>query len=368
MGGMRRARRFVRLLALTKYDLMAATTRQRFIQYEPALEDAGISVDYVPLFGNAHIERLTAGRRASPIAVLLAYARRVSFLLRAHHYDALWVHCELFPFLPGFMERLAALWDKPIVYDYDDAIFHMYDASSSPLVRRLLGRKLEPLLRGASACCCGNEYLRDYAAQYCPNSIVLPTVVDTERYRPQAKAGEGPLVIGWIGSPSTWAFVRPLLPVLRGLVEDYGVVVRAVGAGDAAERDAFPGLELVGWSEASEIAAVQAMDIGIMPVTDGPFQRGKCGYKLIQYMGCGLPVVGSPIGVNTTIVEPSVSGYLATSDEEWRDALVKLIEDGDLRATLGQAGRARVVADFSLARQAPRLVNVFQAVVGSRSR
>ena len=363
---MRRARRFVRLLALTKYDSMAATTRQRFVQYEPALGDAGISVDFAPLFGNRHIERLTAGRRASPIAVLLAYARRLSVLLRAHRYDVLWVHCELFPFWPGVMERLAALWGKPIVYDCDDAIFHMYDASSSRLVRRLLGRKLVPLLRSASACCCGNAYLRQYAAQYCPNSIVLPTVVDTELYRPRAKASEGPLVIGWIGSPSTWAFVRPLLPVLRGLVEEYGVVVRAVGAGDAAERDAFPGLELVAWSEASEIAAVQAMDIGIMPVTDGPFQRGKCGYKLIQYMACGLPVIGSPIGVNATIVEPGINGYLATSAEEWRDALARLIEDGDRRAAMGQAGRARVVADFSLAGQAPRLVELFQAVVGAK--
>ena len=365
---MRRARPFVKLLALTKYDSMAASTRQRFMQYETALEQGGISVDYAPLFGNAHIERLTAGRRASPIAVLLAYAKRLSVLLRARQYDALWVHCELFPFWPGYMERLAVLWGKPIVYDFDDAIFHMYDASSSRVVRRLLGRKLVPLLRHASACCCGNEYLRDYAVRYCPNSIILPTVVDTELYRPRATASDGPLVIGWIGSPSTWAFVRPLLPVLRELVEEFGVVVRAVGAGDAAERDRFPGLELVAWSEASEIAAVQAMDIGIMPVTDGPFQRGKCGYKLIQYMACRLPVVGSPIGVNATIVDQGVSGYLASGDDEWRQALVELIEDGELRVSMGEAGRKRAVADFSLAGQAPRLVTLFQAVVGSGTR
>ena len=353
----------MKLLAFTKYGSLAASTRQRFEQYEPALAAAGISVDYAPLFGNDHLERLVAGRRASPIVVIRAYASRLRHLAAAHRYDALWVHCELFPYWPGVAERLGALAGKPIVFDYDDAIFHMYDASPRRLVRALLGGKLAPLLRSAGACCCGNEYLRDYAARFCERTMVLPTVVDADVYRPTAKAAaDGPVVIGWIGSPSTWANVRPLLPTLRALTERHRVIVRAVGAGAAAERDRFPGLELVEWSAASEVAAVQSFDIGIMPLRDLPFERGKCGYKLIQYMACGKPVVASPVGVNADIVDEGESGYLVETPEAWRDALARLVGDPALRERLGEVGRERVVRDYSLASQAPRLVELFRSL------
>ena len=351
------------ILALTKYGSLAASTRQRFEQYEPALAAAGISVTYSPLLGNDHVERLVAGRRASPIGVLRAYAARLLSLISARRYDVLWVHTELFPYWPGFFERLAKLWGKPIVYDYDDATFHIYDASPNPLVRRLLGKKLAPLLRRATACCCGNEYLRAYASKYCPRTMVLPTVVDTDVYRPGPdRASDRPVVIGWIGSPSTWANVRPLLPMLRALTEERGVIVRAVGAGKGAEDDRFPGLELIEWSEASEVAEVQSFDIGIMPLRDRPFERGKCGYKLIQYMACGKPVVAAPIGVNTEIVTDGESGYLVQTPEAWRESLVKLVVDSDLRASMGAKGRSQVVERYSLASQAPRLVELFRSI------
>jgi glycosyltransferase involved in cell wall biosynthesis len=333
------------------------------MQYIPALAANDVSVDFSPFFDDDHVEGLVAGRSASALSALLGYLRRMRTLVAARDYDALWVHYELFPYLPSPFELIAQLAGRPIILDYDDATFHTYDSSPNGLIRRVLGRKLEPLLKGASACCCGNEYLREYAAQFCPDTFVLPTVVDTDLYVPLPRSRAAPVVIGWIGSPSTWPFVRPLLPMLRTIVDEFGVVIRAVGAGAAAEADRFPGLDLVRWSEPSEIAEVQAMDIGIMPVPDGPFERGKCGYKLIQYMACGLPVVASPVGVNATIVEPGINGFLATNDAEWRDALVRLIEDRSLREAMGKAGRERVVEGYSLAAQAPRLVELFRSAV-----
>lgn len=360
----------MRLLALTKYGPMAASTRQRFIQYESALGAAGIEVTYAPLLDDAHVRRVAEGKRASPVAVALAYARRLKDLVFARDFDALWIHCELFPYLPSGFERLAFISRKPIIFDYDDAIFHMYDSSRNAVVRRLLGTKLAPLLRGGAAICAGNDYLRDYAARFNDKVMILPTVVDVDTYRPApaAEHGDRPVTIGWIGSPSTWAFVRPILPILSQLCREHGARFTAIGAGPAAEADKFDGMTSELWTEASEIAAVQAMDIGIMPLPDEAWARGKCGYKLIQYMACGLPVVGSPIGVNATIVEAGVSGFLATEAKEWREALVKLIEHSDLRAAMGQAGRARAVADFSLAGHAPRLVDLFQAVVVGQRR
>jgi len=357
----------MRILALTRYGTLAASTRQRFQSYEPALRQAGMSVDYAPLLTNGHLKRLVEGKRTSLPQIARYYAARLLRLLTARRYDVLWVHCELFPYLPG-LERLAGLWGKPIVFDYDDAIFHYYDASSRPLVRGLLGRKLEPLLRSAAACICGNDYLRDYAARFCERSIVIPTVVDTEVYRRlERKKPIVPVVVGWIGSPSTWANVRPLLPLLETLHREHGVRFRAVGAGSAAERDRFPGMELEEWTMAGEVAEVQAMDIGIMPLLDQPFERGKSGYKLVQYMACGLPVVASPVGVNRQMVTPGENGFLASTEAEWREALERLIGDTSLRAHMGKNGRALAERSYSLAVHAPRLVALFREIVGERA-
>ena len=353
----------MRLLALTKYDMLAASTRQRFRLYEPALNAAGFSVDYAPLLDDAHVAGLTSGHRTSPAGLIRAYGSRMHTLLSAGDYDALWVHYELFPFLPGLFERLATLHRQPVIVDYDDATFDYYAYSNSPLVRRLLDGKLEPLLRRATACCCGNAYLMAYVERFCDKAMILPTVVDTDEYLPIASRPDRPISIGWIGSPSTYVLVPPLLPMLRELADQRGVRIRIVGAGSAAERDQFDGLDLIEWSEAGEIAEVQAMDIGIMPLQDLPFQRGKCGYKLIQYMACALPVVASPVGVNTMIVEDGKTGFLADSHDQWRIALNCLIDHADLRHSMGEAGRRRAIEAYSLQAHAPRLVEVMRQAV-----
>jgi glycosyltransferase involved in cell wall biosynthesis len=358
----------MRLLALTKYGPLAASTRQRFIQYEPALGEAGIAVHYAPLLDDAHVQRLAEGKSSSPARVAMAYARRIKDLLLASKFDGLWVHCELFPYLPQWFERLAFIHRKPVVFDYDDAIFHMYDDARNPAVRRLLGGKLKSLIRGSAAVCCGNEYLRDYAAQFNDRLLLLPTVVDIEAYRPHPSTAKRPLTIGWIGSPSTWSYVRPILPMLADLCRDRGVRFSAIGAPPDAGSDAFDGLTFTPWSEATEISSVQAMDIGIMPLPDEPWARGKSGYKLIQYMACGLPVVASPVGVNSTIVEDGVSGLLANDPDQWRAALIRLIDDAALRASMGRAGRARAVDDYSLQAHAPRLIEVMRTAVNPSHR
>lgn len=352
----------MRVLALTKYGSLAASTRQRFLQYEPLLGANGITVDVAPLLGNDHLQRLAAGRGASVVAVARAYASRLARLLTAHRYDVLWVHCELFPYLPGFLERLSAVARKPIVFDYDDAIFHMYDASRSPVVRVLLGKKLVPLLRSASVCCCGNDYLERYAARFCEHTTVLPTVVDTDVYTPRDDPVRGGVpVIGWIGSAATAIYLEPLMPLLSKLTRSGRARVKIVGA----VRNMLPasGMEFVDWSEPREVAEVQSMDIGIMPVPDDPWARGKSGYKLIQYMACGLPVIASPVGVNSTIVEEGINGFLASDVEQWASALDRLVADADLRKSMGEQGRRRAVEHYSLHVHAPRLVEAMQDAV-----
>ena len=158
------------------------------------------------------------------------------------------------------------------------------------------------------------------------------------------------------------------MPLLADLCREGNVRFSAVGAGAGAEADWFDGLDFTPWSEAGEIAAVQLMDIGIMPLPDAPWARGKCGYKLIQYMACGLPVVASPVGVNSDIVEVGVSGLLATDTGQWRTALTRLIDDSALRAAMGAAGRRRAVESYSLQSHAPRLVEIMRGAVGATGR
>ncbi len=351
----------MRIFALTRYSEIAAATRQRFAQYRPYLAENGIELVIAPLLPDAHLTGLNEGRR-SRSAAPRAYLARLATLLRRRDFDLLWVQYELFPYLPGWIERLAFISGKPVVVDYDDAIFHLYDAHRKGIVRRLLGRKLEPLLSGAAAVVCGNRYLQDYAARFCPNTILVPTVVDTDSYvpAPQRHSDPSSLTVGWIGSPTTWVNVEPLLPAILRTIAPFGARMRAIGPGSSATP--HEGLDIVPWSEDREVAEVQSFDIGIMPLLDHLFQRGKCGYKLIQYMACGVPTIASPVGVNTEIVIPGEDGYLATTEEEWTKALRSLLSDPDLRARMGRAGRQRAEALYSLRIQQPRLLELFRSL------
>lgn len=357
-----------KILALTRYGPLAASTRQRFLQYKKSFEESGLELSASPLMDDEHMRRLVRGQSISVLATVTAYARRLRALVRARDFDVLWLHCESFPFLPGHLELLIRLSGRPVVYDFDDAIFHIYDSSRVRLVKLFLGNKLKPLLRRVSACTVGNEYLASYARQYCNRTVIIPTVVDTGAYLPISRKAQRSGVIGWIGSPSTWPQVRPLLPVLREICRSSDWRFRVIGSGQSAAADAFDEMDLVDWSEQTEIAEVQSMDIGIMPLVDSPFVRGKSGYKLIQYMACGLPTVASPIGVNREIVVEGETGFLATSEAEWEVALRRLIIDAPLRQRLGAAGRARAVSDYSLASQAPRLIALFKEVAGRPDR
>jgi glycosyltransferase involved in cell wall biosynthesis len=337
---------------------MAASTRQRLLQYVPALQAAGIDLDFRPLLDDEYVAGLVTGKRYERRRIAAAYLRRLRELNFGHLGDLVFVYAELLPWLPSAFERLLLRRAPPIIYDMDDAFFHTYDRHRSRVVRAIVGKKFEPLLRSATACICGNAYLRNYASRFCSHTEIIPTVVDTDRYTPAPKSTAGLPVIGWIGSPSTWRYVRPLVPLLEELVTSGHARVKVVGAGTAATSDGFRGLELVEWSEHSEIEHLQSFDVGIMPLPDDDWARGKSGYKLIQYMACGLPVVASPVGVNREIVCDGENGFLASNAQDWRTSLQRLIGDVELRSRLGKEGRTRAVAEYSLRAHAPRFVEI----------
>src|SRR5215831_17299164 len=316
----------MRIVVFSKYGDLAASTRQRFIQYQRFGLAAGLELFISPLLDNGYLNDLFKSNRKPLSKAVWSYLSRATGIMRAADYDGVIVHCELFPFLPHFAETMIFRAGKPVVFDFDDAIFHQYDQHPNPLVRRFLGRKLEPLLRGAALAVCGNAYLESYAARFCSRAEVVPTVVDTSLYIPSARKEEArPITLGWIGSPSTWRFVKPIVPLLQSLAKEMGLIIRLVGA--RPQHGFASHFEFLDWSEATEIEMIQTMDIGIMPLPDEPWARGKCGYKLVQYMACGLPVIASPVGVNSTIIDHGVNGLLARSERDWVAAIRRLAFD-----------------------------------------
>lgn len=354
----------MKILLLTRYPRTGASSRLRTLQYLPHLQAAGHEVGVQNLFDEAYLESLYRRGRRSPGRTAGLYLSRLAALGKAGDYDLLWIEKELFPYLPAWVERQLG---TPWVVDYDDAVFHNYDLAKNPLVRRLLGGKIDALMRSASGVIAGNHYLAARArAAGAARVAVIPTVVDHSRYQPRVMAPTAHPTIGWIGSPSTQKYLLDIREALQQVCRHHDAHLLLVGA-TTEILSCLTGIEvqLEPWSEDSEAALIRRMDIGIMPLPDGPWERGKCGYKLIQYMACGVPVVASPTGANREIVQHSGAGLLAGSSEEWSDALSWLLTSASERERMGRAGRQAVENRYSLQRQLPVLLETLAAALPS---
>jgi glycosyltransferase involved in cell wall biosynthesis len=332
------------------------------MQYDRYLLAEGLTTSFDPLFTDGYLQSLYSGQTTLGHA-MTAYARRTRQLLRAGHASLLWLEKEALPWLPWEVEHAILPRTVPFAVDYDDAVFHRYDLHRSAFVRRLLGRKLDKLMASAALVTAGNSYLADRAIAAGASRVeIVPTVVDLTAYTQRcAPFSETAPTIGWIGSPSTWAeYMAPMLPLLQQAARLAGARIVAVGAGSAAA--ALPINDNLPWTEDSEVACIHAIDVGVMPLTDTPWSRGKCGFKLIQYMACGIPVIASPVGANVEIVQHGVNGFLASSQTEWAEALRLLLHDPGLRARMGQEGRRTVERNYSLQVWGPRVAQMLRRV------
>jgi hypothetical protein len=354
-----------RLLVLSKYSRLGASSRLRTLQYRRWLEGAGFALEYSALFDNRYLQRLYSGEKTH--ADLIGYYRkRFSKLRQRPRPGLIWVEYELLPWLPWMFERALLPASVPIVTDYDDAVFHRYDRHQFAPVRWLLGRKIDRVMKHSQLVTAGNAYLADRARKAGAAHVeIVPTVVDLSHYSVRSESLSTPSVrVGWIGTPNTWhAFGKTLYTQISDTLTAHDARFCAVGA--RLEAQSVGSLEIIAWSEDTEVNAIQSMDIGVMPLPDTPWARGKCGYKLIQYMACGLPVVASPVGVNKEIVEHGVNGFLAESHTEWRTAIEALISDPDLRLRMGAAGRKKVENEYSLQVWGPRVANMLHCVANN---
>jgi glycosyltransferase involved in cell wall biosynthesis len=359
-----------RVLFLTKYGRSGASSRYRVLQYLPYLESHGFQCDVQSLHGDEYGAAFFARREKRFPYYLGRIARRTAAVLGASRYSAVFIQKELVPYAPPVLEFILRAMRARIIYDIDDAIFLLYGESKRVWVQRMLGGKIPAALRWSSAVLAGNAFLHAYALAHNPHAILFPTVVDHAKYRVKSYAGvPGELregqdslpVIGWIGSPETVGYLLERTDLLRRVAARYPFELRVIGAPQAA----VPGIVVraIPWDERTEAAEIARCDIGIMPLPDSPWAKGKCGLKLLQYMAAGLPVVSSPDGGADTIVQHGVQGFVARSDEEWYSYLLTLLDNPGLRARMGSAGRSRVEEHFSLEQWAPRMADVLRACI-----
>jgi len=349
----------IRVLGLALYGPLAASTRYRLGQYVPGLASQGIELKVCHLLDDDYLRRHFDGRAPSIAGMLRMLLNRCADLRRQRDYDAAILYCELFPLMPGLLER--ALIRQPYIYDFDDAFYLKYRRGRLGIASPLLGDKFGIVMNGAAAVTAGNQVLEQYAQHYNPNTQRLPTVVDTERYLPRHASRGDFFTVGWIGSPSTAPYLSELVSPLSVIGQEGPVRLVVIGG----KAPAIPNVTVVeiDWQEHTEVDLINSFDVGVMPLPDDDWTRGKCAFKLIQYMACALPVIASPVGANLDVVDDNC-GLFAATPQEWVEALRTLRDQPNKRAEMGRVGRERVVAHYSLQCNLPLLANVIRNVAG----
>ncbi|MGK2860885.1 MAG: glycosyltransferase family 4 protein [Chitinophagaceae bacterium] len=276
-------------------------------------------------------------------------------------YDRIFIQRGAAPFGPPVFEWIIHfIWRKPIVYDYDDAIW-LQPQKKTTWSNRLIKAyyKVGMICNWSHTIVAGNEYLANYARQFNSKVMVIPTVVDTEtRFVPSPviKSSRKP-VIGWTGSHTTLFYLEKMESVLLQLKAEHDFELLVI----ANKPPVFSELtyRFVRWTEDSEIEDLRQIDIGLMPLTDDEWTKGKCGFKLIQYLSLGIPAVADPVGVNKLIIEDGINGFLCETTDEWIIALIALINDTEMRHTMGREGRAKIINQYSLRSQATQFLSLF---------
>jgi glycosyltransferase involved in cell wall biosynthesis len=362
----------IRMLALSPIPEEGAGCRFRIAQFIPYLEAAGFEVTLQSLFTPDFFRLVYKPGQYLRKAVTLGglALKRLATLASASRYDLIFVYREIFPLGPPVVERLLASRRRPpMVFDFDDAIFLPSVSDANRLIATLKQPdKVSTIVRRSDHVIVGNDYLAAFAHRYNDAVTVIPTSVDLTRFVPRvdAAAGNGAsprtLVIGWIGSPTTGAYLRSLTPVFRKLAERRKFVLRISGTADLVR---IPGVEVdnTPWMLEREVELFNTCDIGVYPLPDDDWSKGKCGFKAIQFMACGVPVVSSAVGVNCEIIEDGRNGFLASTEDEWLEKLERLLSDAALRLRLADAGRRTIAERYSLEVNAPKLAATLRAVV-----
>jgi len=356
----------MRILALVPaiYDTSPGQ-RYRIEQWEPLLRERGVEITYAPFeCEELHRAVYQPGNLARKLALVSrAFARRRSLMKSVRDYDAVYVFREAALLGPAIFERQIHRLGVPMVFDFDDAIFVSYRSPSNGYLSYLkMAGKTAGICKLATHVTVGNRYLADYALRHNSQVTIVPTTIDTEEYTVLGVPARSDVpVIGWTGSYSTRQHLDTLRTVLQRLAKRQRFRLRVIGA-SSYELEGVD-VESINWRSETEVEDLRPVDVGIMPLPDDAWSKGKCGLKALQFMALGLPVVCSPVGVNTEIIQDGENGLLAAGEDDWVEKLSRLLNSVELRSQLGKAARATVVNKYSAAAQAPRFYQVLESAV-----
>jgi len=344
----------MRVLALTTYPVEAACTRFRVQQLVGPLGRLGVHLEVRPLLSAAAFGDLyrpgAIGRKALRLGA--AHLRRLGVVIDARQADVVFLQREAAFLGPPVVEvLLEAVGRRPIVLDLDDATWISYDSPTYGRMSRLLKwpGKADWLIDHAALVTCGSHAIADHVKARGGTARLVPTVVDTNVFRPGLKSNtDGPPIVGWIGTHSTFPYLAQISSALAAAAETTDFRLLVVGAGDGVMRVDGIDVEQRPWTLEHEVADFRSLDVGLYPLIDNEWARGKSGFKAIQYLACGLPFVVSPIGATCDIGVPGVTHLEARTSAEWAEAVQRLVTDPTLRAAMGAAGRAHALERYSV--------------------
>ncbi|MEO5976553.1 MAG: glycosyltransferase family 4 protein [Chryseolinea sp.] len=354
-----------KVLFLVPYPLNEAPSQRfRFEQYFELLIRNDIEFKVQPFLSVKKSKIFFSPGRLidKGLVLLVGIFLRIKMIIHTTHFDYIFIHREAAPVGPPLFEWiLARVLKKKIVFDFDDAIW-LSDQQETKLASLIKCRnKVKKITSWAYRISAGNSVLSGYAYKYNSNVVLNPTTIDTNWHNPEKfkiKKDTSEIIVGWTGSHSTLKYLSILEPVLQSISRKFKHVEFLIIA-DKPPPLKLQSLTFVPWNEATEISDLMRIDIGIMPLPDDQWSRGKCGFKLLQYLSLEIPAVASPVGVNTSIIEDGVNGFLANTQEEWENALTTLIKDPTLRSRMGKKGREKVIERYSVSSNSSNFLSLF---------
>ncbi len=298
------------------------------------------------------------------LTLIRGFIKRIYALMITPSFDFIFIHREVAPIGPPIFEWIIAkVLRKKIIYDFDDAIW-LTDRVQVPIFLKILKwrQKVKTICGWSFKVSCGNEYLRNFALQYNPKATYNPTTIDCDnqhnRTLSKPKKNEQ-LVIGWTGSHSTLKYLHTLEHLLQKL-ENQFPFISFLAIADQPPQLQLQRITFIKWDSQTEIDDLLRMDIGIMPLPDDEWAKGKCGFKALQYMALEIPCIASSVGVNTTIIQQGINGFLCESAQEWLQSFDLLITNETLRKQVGKAGRMTVEKNYSVFSNAPTFLSLFE--------
>jgi glycosyltransferase involved in cell wall biosynthesis len=337
--------------------------RFRIEIYEKELLEKGLKYDSI-FFWDYYARSILykKGKIGQKIfGVVKGFFRRVKSLAIIDKYDYIFILREAAPLGPPIFEWIyARMFRKKIIYDFDDAIWIPQISETNSWVKFAKAFwKIKRNCQWAYKISVGNEYLYKYAIQYNTNVIVNPTCVDTvNRHNLIKDQNTEKVIIGWTGSFSTLHYLNEVIPVLQELETKH--LFEFIVIADMNPNLPLQNFRFIEWKEATEMADLLNINIGIMPLDNNEISKGKSGFKLIQFLSLGIPVVASPIGINNQIVDENMNGFLCQSDKEWIDALEKLLCSATLRKNMGLNGRKKIEENYSVAANRDNFLSLFE--------